>query len=279
MQPIDNVKQNKIILFHSPQGGSGKTTLAVTTAIFSAILGKRTLLVDMSIYGNIMSTLKIPQTGGIGLASIIVLLDLMDSGISTLHSPDMKESIKASIVPYPTVENMDILISGSPVKMESINEDKAKRILQLLKSLQYEIIIIDSCSGLSELNLTLLENADHVVTPVTQDISCGWKMVLFKEMLEMFSISNEKVGVIINKCSKYNEFNNKEFENVLGYKISAEIPYFHKNFQKYVNDNISINKMQNKKAFKAFCKAVKGILNIETGEQNERGKYHKKKAD
>lgn len=254
---MDTNKKSKMILFYSPQGGSGKTTLAVNTAIFSAMAGYKTLLVDMSIYGNVISSLKIQQKGMYGLTSVITLLDL-DKGL--MDSSKFNEVVKNSICQNVQVNNLDVLISANPVKMEAMSDNYIKKIMEVAINLNYKTIIIDTSSELNEKNFTLLEMADYVVIPVVQDISCGWKMVLFKEILEKYIMNSEKLGLIINQCSRYSGFNNMEFEAEIGYNIIGEIPLFLKQYQNYVNEGVLINSMKNKKAYKCFSNIAQHIL-------------------
>ena len=254
---MDVSKKNKLIVFYSPQGGAGKSTLAVNTSIFSAMFGSKTLLVDMSIYGSVVSSLKIQQSGNLGLTSVITLLDL-DKG--TTASSNLNEVIKNSIRENIPVDNLDVIISANPIKMEAMNENYTKKLMEVIRSLNYDNIIIDTSSELNEKNFTLLEMADYVVMPLIQDISCGWKTVLFKEISERYIANSDKIGLIVNKCNKYSGFNNTEFESEIGYKVIGEIPLFLKKYQNYVNEGISINLIKNKKAYKSFSNAAKHIL-------------------
>lgn len=252
-------KKSKLIAFYSPQGGGGKSTFAINTSICSAMLGFKTLLVDMSIYGNVISSLKIQQKGKYGLTTVITLLDL--EGNSNVP-PNFNEVVKSSIHNNIKIDNLDVLISANPIKMEAMNEDYTKKILEAIQSLNYDIIIIDTSSELNEKNFTVLQLADYVVMPVVQDISCGWKMVMFKEIAEKYITNRDNIGLIVNKCTKYSGFNNAEFENEIGYNIIGEIPLFLKQYQNYINEGITINLMKNRKAAKYFSNIAQHILEI-----------------
>lgn len=250
-------RKNKIILFYSPQGGTGKSTIAVNMAICLAKQGLKILLVDMAVYGSVISSLRIPQKGDIGLSSIITLLDL---DIKTADTPRFMEVLKSSIVKIPQEANLDILPAANPIKMEAINESYANAIMNGLKNLNYDVIIIDTSSELSEKNIILLEKVNYTILPATQDISCGWKLVLFREIMERYMIEADKFRIVINKCSKYSGFNNMEFENEIGYKIIGEIPLCIKKFQNYINQGLNIYSMPNRTLKKNFSSIVKSIL-------------------
>lgn len=256
---IKTKKKNKIIVFYSPQGGVGKSTLAINTSIFSALSGIKTLLIDMSIYGNAISTLKIQQNGMRGLSSIITLLDL-NRDLESI--PNFSEEIKRTIYTELSIENLDVIVSANPIKMESMNAKYTKIIINEIENLGYENIIIDMSSELSEKNVRLLEMADYIIMPVIQDISCGWKMVLFKEIAEKFMIDRKKIKMIINKCNKYSGFNNSEFEAEIGYEVIGEIPLFVKNYQNYINKGILVTLMKNKKVYRNYSMIARKILQL-----------------
>lgn len=264
---MENESNSNIILFYSPQGGTGKSTLAVNTAIFSAIADKRTLLIDMSMFGGIMAMLKIPQKGGYGLSAIITLLEL---DFESAKTNKLIEVVKRSIVSGSTIDHLDVLISANPVKMDILNAKHMKIILDIARNLNYDNIIIDSSSDLCDRNIVLLDEADYIIIPVTQDVSCGWKMVLFKEVMESYSLDTNKISMVINKCSKYSGFNNNELENELGYKIIAEIPLFTKHYQDYVNEGKLIYLLRNKRAHKKFLETADIILNKNNNSQYNR---------
>lgn len=254
---IDMNKKNKMIVFYSPQGGAGKTTLAINTAIFFAIFGLKTLLIDMSIYGNVVSSLRIQQKGRYGLTSVLTLLDL-DKNSSDFS--DFDKIIKNSIYKYDQIENLEVLVSSNPIKMEAMNEAYTRKIINSIKQLKYDIIIVDTSSELNEKNFTLLEMSDNIIIPVIQDISCGWKMLSFKEIAEKYIKNSNKIRLIVNMCTKFSGFNNMEFEKEIRYKILGHIPLFLKNYQNYINEGTLINSKRNRKAYKNFLNIAKEIL-------------------
>lgn len=252
-------RKTKTILFYSPQGGTGKTTCAVNTAILWAMNGVKVLLVDLSTYGSIMSVLRIPQKAGNGLPSIATFLDLDFEAATTEVFMDV---VGSSIVKSVLFKNMDVLINCNPVRMDAINEDYMRIIIKALKDLPYDYILVDTTSDLNCRNLILLEDADYVVMPCIQDISCGWKMLLFRDVVEKYSLNRSKIGIVINKYSKYSGFNNQEFETEIGYTVIGEIPLFIKNYQNYINQGILIHLKKNKNAFVCFNDVTKTIFSI-----------------
>ncbi len=112
----------KIFLMYSPQGGSGKTTLALYTSIKSALLGKKTLLVDMSAFGSIYSHLKlnIDQTEGLSDVLSIMKLEQFEGTFEEVIDSSLHET---------HIQNLRVLISANPIKVEGMKESQVLKIL------------------------------------------------------------------------------------------------------------------------------------------------------
>lgn len=249
--------KTKIVAFYSPQGGSGKTTLAVNTSLYTTLTGRKTLLMDMAVYGSIISRLRVPQKGGHGLSTVITMLDL------DVHktTPDKLEDVlKSSTMQGVADCKLDVLLAANPVKMEGLSEEHVRWIIEAYKGLNYDLIALDMSSELSVKNLVLLEKCDLCVMPVIQDVSCGWKMILFKEVAARYMLEEKRLGLIVNKCRKNSGFNNIEFENETGIKVLAEIECFNRRYQNYINEGVQIYQLKNKRAVKSFERVSQTIV-------------------
>lgn len=251
-------KTSKLILSYSPQGGTGKSTMAINAALIYATKGFRTLLVDMSLYGSVISTLKIRQKSGQGLSAVVNTLELQTSESEGTDENAVKTT-KAAITKSVGMTELDVLVSANPIKMEGLNENSTLEIVKVLRQLDYDLVIIDTSPELSIKNLVLIDKVDYILLTAIQDVSCGWKMLMFKEIAQRFSIPIEKFGVIINRVSKFNGFNNKEFELELGYKILCEFPEYAKELQAPVNKGELVTSKYNKKVYASFEEMAKSI--------------------
>jgi MinD-like ATPase involved in chromosome partitioning or flagellar assembly len=257
---MDMTKQTKMILSYSPQGGTGKSTLAVNAALIFAAKGFKTLLVDMSLYGSVISTLKIKQKSGQGIAGLINLLDMNTSeqDAQEEYETNARETINKGVLGT----NLDVLVSAKPVKMEGLNEAVTNKILNTVRNFEYDVVIVDTSTELSIKNLVLIDKVDYILLSALQDVSCGWKLLMFKEIAQRFNVPLEKVGIVINRVSKYNGFNNKEFEVEIGYKILYEFPEYDKDFQAFINKGDLITEKNNKKMYKDFTDLAKMIFEV-----------------
>lgn len=225
----------RMFVVHSPKGGTGKSTVAVNLAFNFAKKGIKTLLVDYAIYGNIGSMLKITHRGK-GLSSIITLLE-QDSGV--VSKPRFLEVIRENVS---RIDNgtwgVDVLISASPIKMESLSVKDTQALFNALIGLDYQVIIVDTSSELCQRNIELLLMADKLVIMATPELCCGWNLLLLKDVLSNLSVAKSKICFAVNKCSKDLGFYMQDFEAVLGYEIITEIPDCYKQVTAYNNKGV-----------------------------------------
>jgi MinD-like ATPase involved in chromosome partitioning or flagellar assembly len=251
-------KKSKLILSYSPQGGTGKSTVAINTALIFASKGHKTLLVDMSLYGSVISTLKIRQKSGQGIAGIINLTEIQNNDFTSDTS--IIETARASITKDVGVNGLDVLVSANPIKMEGLNEHSTNEIVQFIKNFGYEYVMIDTSPELSIKNLILIDKVDYILLTALQDISCGWKMLLFKEIAQRFKIPKEKFSIIVNRVSKFSGFNDREFEEEIGYKVLHEFPEYQKEMQSFVNKGQLITSKYHKAVYQSFENMAKDIF-------------------
>ena len=250
------MKKQAVILITSPQGGSGKSTIAVNLAIHYAKQNIKVLLIDMAGYGSLPSMLKIPVRG-VGMSSLITAMEQTDN-------LQMDESIlqyfKDSLVIYNDIRNLHLLLSASPLKMEKLTKKQTDFILQVARKENYQMVIIDTSSELCQRNISCIENSDYILIPTLQDVTSGWKIILFKEIMDSLNISKDKVALVVNRSSKYSGFNNKELETEIGYSVLAEIPELAKVIQKHVNTGVPIEASGRKKAQKPIHELARQVL-------------------
>lgn len=241
---------SKVVTFYSPQGGAGKSTLAVNTALFLAAKGVKTLLIDMAQYGTVVSMLKMKVKNGFGLSGLISMMDLMkekNSGNEFLGDV-VNKNVEKGVV----FGNLDVLVGTNPIKLEALKTEYIESIFNYIEESDYEAVIIDTSSEICVRNLMLIEKSDRIIAPVIQDVSCGWKMFMLKDILESIRKPIDKVNVVVNRCSKHSGFYNQEYETEIGFSIILEMPEFAKNFQSYLNMGKRVTEKFNKKAHGYF---------------------------
>jgi MinD-like ATPase involved in chromosome partitioning or flagellar assembly len=213
--------KNKIISFMSSTGGVGKSTLALNTALQLSDKGKKVLLIDFSVFSNTAISLKLKNDNK-GLDNLISELDrLGHDEVETNYLNLFSENIKGYKIKKSSI---DVLYGDSPIKLEKISSDMIQTIFEGLLELDYDFVIIDTSSELSEKNLAIAELSDDIILCGVPDIACGWKLIKLKEILDHMQLST-KCKLVINKYSKKVVFSCKQLELELNIPLIGVIPH------------------------------------------------------
>jgi pilus assembly protein CpaE len=179
----------KIIMFYSPKGGTGCTTLAVNTAVALCNEETRVVIVDASL-----------QFGDVALF-------LNEQGKNTIldlapRADELDPSIVEEVMIQHAVSGLHILASPSrPEHGEKLDSDQFTKILRYLRQI-YAYIVVDSSSYLNDVTLSVLDIADTVILVTVQDIPSIKNDRLFLDLLLTLSIPVEKVALVMNKYDK-----------------------------------------------------------------------------
>jgi len=179
----------KIIMFYSPKGGTGCTTLAVNTAVALCNEETRVVIVDASL-----------QFGDVALF-------LNEQGRNTIldlapRADELDPSIVEEVMIQHAVSGLHILASPSrPEHGEKLDSDQFTKILRYLRQI-YAYIVVDSSSYLNDVTLSVLDIADTVILVTVQDIPSIKNDRLFLDLLLTLSIPVEKVALVMNKYDK-----------------------------------------------------------------------------
>ena len=179
----------KIIMFYSPKGGTGCTTLAVNVAVALCNEETRVVIVDASL-----------QFGDVALF-------LNEQGKNTIldlapRADELDPSIVEEVMIQHAVSGVHILASPSrPEHGEKVNPDQFTKLLRYLRQI-YAYIVVDTSSYLNDVTLSVLDVAEAVVLVTAQDIPSIKNDRLFLDLLLTLSIPVEKVALVMNKYDK-----------------------------------------------------------------------------
>jgi len=220
LEVLSQEKKQKILAVCSSKGGTGKTTLSANIAIQYANKGLKVLVVDMAQYGNIGLKFRIIHRGT-GLSGITTAIENAGDNLQFL---ELTGKIKESVYKYELDgSNMEILIAASPVKMESIGSKEVEAIIKGIRKMDYDVVIIDTSSELSQRNLAVLELSDEIILVASPELACGWNLLQMKDIIKSVGIKS-KVSLVINRYAKASGFYCKELEAELEYPLICVVP-------------------------------------------------------
>jgi flagellar biosynthesis protein FlhG len=179
---------SEVICVASGKGGVGKTLFSINMAIESAMLGKKTLILD----------------GDLGLANVHIMTgiypeyDLMDvvSG---------KKPIAEVVIEGPG--GIHIIPGASGMfQLSNLSHAKRQNLVDQLNALeqQYDVIIIDAEAGMGHNVFKFLGMADRVVIVTTPDLTALSDAYAIIKVIFTKKTNND-IGVVVNRVRSVNE--------------------------------------------------------------------------
>ncbi|WP_033842810.1 AAA family ATPase [Geobacillus icigianus] len=222
-------KMRKIV-FYSPKGGVGKTTLAVNSALQLALKDKKVLLAYLSIFGSISSVFNLPRNKN--LAEAIGILEQQTYSLETLEKAILDSIIEVEVQHD---KKLYVLAAASYIKMGNLTLEMTDQILGALENLDFEAIICDTSTELTHKNISLLSWATDVVLITMPDVVVNWQLLSAKELLQKLKHPYQSHYLVVNKYNPSYSINTKEIEMVLSMKADEVIPDFDLQIQNFVN--------------------------------------------
>lgn len=230
---IKEQTDRKVALFYSPKGGVGTTTIAVNTASQLTLKDKKVLLVDFAVFGHVSIAFNLPQRSK-GLVDVISYIEQ-----GRKEDAELKEVIKGAIEPVSIQgKRLDILCSASPLKMSSLTLDQTDLIMNALHQLDYDVVIIDTSTDLSERNVSLMSFATDLFFIMTTDVAANWSMISSVDILRKLNRPMQNRYLIINAYHDSIGFPISEMESMLSMKVSVVVPYKYQQILGYANRGI-----------------------------------------
>ncbi|MGB8213829.1 MAG: response regulator [Anaerolineales bacterium] len=181
--------QGKIIMYYSPKGGTGCTTLAVNTAVALCNEETRVVIMDANLqFGDVAMFFN--EQGKNTILDLAPRADELDPGV-----------VEEVMIKH-AVSGVHILASPSrPEHGENVSPDQFTKLLRFLRQL-YDYVVVDTSSYLNDITLSVLDVADAVVLITAQDIPSIKNDRLFLDLLLTINVPVEKVSLVMNKFDK-----------------------------------------------------------------------------
>lgn len=183
-----SVSSTKIIAVTSGKGGTGKSFVASNIALSLAMNNKKVLLVDLDL----------------NFANQSVLFNVCKKKNIyhyLTYNADLYELI------YEFGDNLDLIL-GESGKLDhpKLNDDKVKVLYSDLKRLgdKYDVIILDTSSGIDNGSLEILLNSDEIILVASPEPTSVMDGYVILKLLKSYGAKVEK-NLIINKAFNQNE--------------------------------------------------------------------------
>lgn len=217
-------QKGKIITVTSTKGGVGKTIMTLNLAGVYHLLKKKTLIVDLDLYG-----------GSVGLALNVegekTIFNLVDDLTNNRY-----QSFEDYIYHYN--ENIDILCC--PKDPRQAGKIDVKYVTMILSNAEYkyDVILVDTSHNLTPINIVALDYSDQILYVMTNDPMDLKNTKSFMAIMKDSGIDNLKV-VLNDSCdTSKNYFTNFDIKNVIKANIDYTISsgFFIPDIDRYIMD-------------------------------------------
>ena len=218
----------RVIVFFSPKGGVGTTTLAVNTAIALAE-GRpgRVALVDLDLQWGQVST----------------HLDLRPKATIAELTRDAQAMDEPSLIKtYMEHKEPGLDVLCAPLSPENGSLVTAEHVARLAAGLRstYDLVIIDAASTLDDRTQAAFEAADVVVFTAAPEIAALKALHTLLETLSETGAAVGKTVFVLNHVFGREMLKLQDIENSLAAKITLEIPHEPVLYLKAVNEGIPV---------------------------------------
>lgn len=203
-------RAGKIVTVFSPKGGNGCTTIAVNIAVTLAEEGHNTLLLDGCL-----------QFGGVdvmlNLRSMTSIIDLIE------RSGELDQELISSVVITHNSGLKVLLAPPRPEMAELVSAEDMRALLEQLRHM-FDYVILDTSSGLNDVNIAMLDASDRIILVTQQNLPSLKNVSRFFDLSEDLEYEQGKVILVVNHASKKLNITVKDIEETLKWPAAAVIP-------------------------------------------------------
>ncbi len=248
----------KVIVIHSPKGGSGKSTGAANLACaLRKVSGESVVLLDLSLHGGDLDLLlnvkahatwaDLAQSGPFGIEEIDSVLMPCGNGLKLLAAPAL--SVDAELVDSRVLE----------------------RAITPLRE-RHAYVVIDTSSVLSEVTLKAMELADRIVMPLPMTLPA---LRLGQKSLKLWpQLGIPASRVVVAAWDQNGDLAIGEAEKILQAPIALQIPPLGKAIEQAMNAGEPLVLSQPNGAFaRAIMELAQRLSDSPAQEKNEAGRF------
>ncbi|MCR4424999.1 MAG: AAA family ATPase, partial [Firmicutes bacterium] len=208
-----NVARQEVVVFYSPKGGVGKTTLSINFA--AACLGNRgaglrPVLLDFDLKADVAKMLQMKT------------FNTVSKWVDYLGKSVERQGLEAITAQHPC--GLPIIPGiRSPLDAQDLSPDLVESLLTAVRR-YYDVVVVDTGPEIHDASLIAFEMATRIFMVGTVDITTLRNIAETEDQLRVLMVDPGKVSLVMNRLPAKPHISMREIANVLPYPIVARIP-------------------------------------------------------
>ena len=193
--------RSRLFTVFAPKGGVGKTTIAFNLAVSISQIGPRTVLIDGSLqFGDLRALLKVPVDAP----------SILDLPTDRIQESDLQDVL------WRDPSGIDILLAPPRVEMaEMVTVRDVDKVLSILRRV-YDVVVLDTSSALTDINLAFLDVSDTIIEIVTYDSTTIHNTIAVADAFRSIGYPASKVRYLINRSDSPGGISPEDLARALG---------------------------------------------------------------
>jgi len=204
--------KGRVVAIYGPKGGTGSTSITANLAVALHTPEKPVVVVDARLQFGDLSFFFNEQTRN-NLADVTSRADELD--------PDFVEDV---LLEHGETGVRILAAPPRPEQAEDVTGDQFSKVVRFLKNM-FAYVLIDTNSGLDDITLTALDEADLVAVVTTQDIPSIKNVRLFLDLMIALGYPREKVFLVMNMFDKRRSVTPERVAEITKSEVVAVLPF------------------------------------------------------
>ena len=202
----------RIVTIYGPKGGTGSTTITTNLAVALHTEENPVVVVDGRLQFGDLSFFFNEQTKN-NLADVAIRADELD--------PEFVEDV---LLEHGDTGVKIMAAPPRPEQAESVTGEQFSKVVRFLKNM-FAYVLIDTNSGLDDITLTAVDEADLVAVVTTQDIPSIKNVRLFLDLMIALGYQKEKVFLVMNMFDKRRSVTPERVGEITKSEVVAVLPF------------------------------------------------------